>query len=104
MRKYVLSLVALAAFVGFSIAASVTIVKWDGAKSELTVKDGDKEHTYKVTDKTVVKAGDKTLDLEKAKKGWDKAGEKLAGRKLDITTEKDTITEIKMAEMKKKDK
>src|SRR2546423_15722373 len=68
MRKFALSLVALFAFVGFTIAANVTIVKWDKDKDELTVKDDkDKEMTYKVTKETKVKNGDKEGDLEKTK-------------------------------------
>jgi uncharacterized protein with FMN-binding domain len=105
MRKYVLSLAALAAFVGFTLAGQVTFIKWDGAKNELTVKDGDKESTYKVTDKTVVKRGDKEVKLEDAKKGWEKANEKGSGKlKIEVTVEKDTVTEVKMMEGKKKDK
>ena len=38
MRKFALSLVALCAFVGFTIAANVTFVKWDNDKNELRVK------------------------------------------------------------------
>src|SRR5207253_3182608 len=99
--------VALFAFVGFTNAANVTIVKWDKDKDELTVKDDkDKEMTYKVTKETKVKNGDKEGDLEKTKARWEKAGDKLGDRKIkaDITTDKDgkEITEIKLPEMKKK--
>ena len=105
MRKFALSLVAMFAFVGFTLAAQVVFVKWDDAKGELTVKDGDKESTYKVTDKTKVKMGDMDGDIEKLKKNWTKNGEKMSGKsKMDITVEKDTITEIKVPERKKKDK
>ncbi len=102
MRKFALSAVALLALVGFTIAGSVTVVKWDGEKNELTVKEGDKEATYKVTDKTKVKMGDRDGDIEKVKAMWTKQGDKAAGKKLDITTEKGEITEIKIAARKKK--
>lgn len=105
MRKYALSMAALLAFVGFTLAVEVTFVKWDGAKNELTVKEGDKEATYKVTDKTKVKMGDMDVEIEKAKKGWEKGGDKMAGKaKMDITVEKGEITEIKTKGGKKKDK
>jgi hypothetical protein len=104
MRKFVLSVAALAAFVGFGLAASVTFVKWDAAKNELTVKDGDKESTYKVTEKTKVKMGDKDGDIEKVKGMWDKAGDKMAGKKMDITVDGKEVSEIKIMGGKKKDK
>lgn len=104
MRKFVLSVVALFVCVGLTLAANVSIVKWNSDKKELTVKDeNDKEKTYKVTDKTVVKMGDMDGDIEKVMKAWDKAGDKIAGRKLEIVkTDKDTLVEIKMQARKKK--
>lgn len=103
MRKFVLSALALFLSVGLVVAGQVTFVKYDAAKKELTVKDGDAEKTYKVTDKTKVKRGDKDADLEKTLKGFEKNGEKMAGKaKMEVTVEKDEITELKLPEGKKK--
>src|SRR4029078_9405774 len=52
MRKFVLSILALFVCVGLTIAANVKFVKYDEDKKALTVKDGDKEKTYTVSDKT----------------------------------------------------
>lgn len=96
MRKFALSLAVLLACVGLTLAATVTFKKYDETKKELTVEEDGKDKTYKITDKTKVKVGDKDGDLEKLTKGWVKNGEKMAGKsKLDITVEKDEITEIK---------
>ena len=84
MRKLFAALVSLCLFVGLAIAAEVTVVKYDAAKKELTVKEEGKEKTYKVG--------------EKAAKAAEKAKE---GAKIDVTTEGDTIVAIKG---KKKDK
>jgi hypothetical protein len=104
MRKFVLSAVALLVTVGLTLAAQVTLVKYDAEKKVLTVKDKeDKEVEYKITDKTVFKSGDKDVPFEAAAKvlGNPKAAGKL---KLDVTNDKDVLTEVKLPERKKKDK
>ena len=71
------------------------------------VKDGDKEATYKLTEKTKVSITDKDgnttegklENLTKRLENLDKAKNKL---KLDITTKGDEITEVKMRGGKKK--
>ena len=99
MRKIVLSALSLILTAGLVLAASVTLVSFDG--KELKVKDGDKETTYKVTDKTVFKAGDKDATLEQATKML--SNPKAAGKaKLDITTDGDKVTEVKLPMGKKK--
>jgi len=83
-------LAALAAFcftVGLAVAAEVTLVKYDDATKTITVKEGDKETSYKVGDKV------KTENLAKAK----------TGAKLDITVESGTVTAVKPLGKKKKD-
>lgn len=103
MRKFLLAVFALFVCVGLTIAAQVTVVKYDAAKKELTVKDeGGAEKTYKITDKTKVMRGEKEADLEKTLKAWEAKGEKMTGAKMDITTKGTDITEIKMAAGKKK--
>src|SRR5947208_14579955 len=53
MRKLLTALTCLLFMAGLVVAAEVTLVKYDKDKKEVTVKDDkDKEHTYKITDKT----------------------------------------------------
>ena len=93
MRKLIVSALSMILTAGLVLAASVTLVSFDG--KELKVKDGDKETTYKVNDKTVFKAGDKDVPLEVATKML--SNPKAAGKaKLDITTDGDKVTEVKM--------
>jgi hypothetical protein len=98
MRKLIVSALSLILTAGLVLAASVTLVSFDG--KELKVKDGDKETTYKVTDKTVFKAGDKDVPADMATKML--GGEKAKGKKLEITTDGDKVTEVKMAGKKAK--
>jgi hypothetical protein len=107
MRKLMLSLAALFFMAGLVVAAEVTLVKYDAAKKEVTVKDKDgKEATYKLTDKTKVTTVDKDGNKKEGKlENVEKllGNEKLAGKaKLDITTEGGNITEITTKGGKKK--
>ena len=107
MRKLLLSLVCIFGMTGLILAGEVTLVKHDADKKEVTVKDkDDKEMVLKYTDKTKVTFTDKNGEngkegtLEAAVKMLSK--EKALGKlKMDITTDKDTITEIKMRGEKK---
>lgn len=104
MRKYVLSVLALFVAVGFTIAGEVVFMSYDKEKKELKVKEDDKEKTYKVTDKTKFMRNDKDVPNDKGMEALDKmnSNEKVKGKgKLEITTEKDTVTEIKMKGGKK---
>jgi len=92
MRKFVLSVLALFVCVALTIAAQVTFVKYDGDKKELTVKEDDKEKTYKITDKTTFKAGEKDVTAEKADGRLKKM---KADTKFDITVDGDKLTEVK---------
>jgi len=99
MRKLLLSIGALFFMAGLVIAADVTLVKFDKDKKEITVKDGDKEKTYKVTDKTKFSTTDKdgnakeaTFEQAEKRLGNEKAAGKL---KLEITTDGDNLTEVK---------
>jgi len=85
---------------GLVLAASMTVSSFDG--KELKVKDGDKETTYKVTDSTKFKSGDKDVPLEAATKMLSKGAGKM---KVDITDDgKGNATEVKLPMFKKKDK
>jgi len=101
MRKVLMAVLCLVFAAGIVAADTVTLVKFDKDKKEVTVKDEkDKESTYKLTDKTKFSAKQKgevkDLSYDDAAKrlGSDKAAGKA---KLDITIDKDTITEVKFA-------
>ncbi|QEL16336.1 hypothetical protein [Limnoglobus roseus] len=101
MRKLLLALSALAVTVGFTIASEVSFVKYDADKKELTVKEGDKEATYKVTDETKVKRGEKDAKLENVLKHFSEKAK--AGDAFELTADKDkkTVSEIKLKGGKK---
>ena len=54
MRKFVMSLVMVLFMAGLVCAVEATLVKGDADKKEVVVKEGDKENTYKYTDKLKV--------------------------------------------------
>ena len=54
MRKLLLSFVCMAFMAGLAFATEYTIVSYDKDKKVVTLKDGDKEVTGKLTDKTKV--------------------------------------------------
>jgi hypothetical protein len=92
MRKFVLAALTLLLTLGLTIAAQVTFVSFDAEKKELKVKEGDDEKTYKITDKTTFKTGDKDTPSEK---GIARLGKMKAKSKFEVTTDKDTVTEVK---------
>ncbi len=99
MRKMLLSLCAFFFMAGVALAADVVLVKYNKDTKEVTVKEGDKESTYKLTDSTkyvyTTKDGDKEAKFENVEKLL--SSEKAAGKaKMSITTDKGTITEIKL--------
>jgi hypothetical protein len=100
MRKFAAAALALFATVGLTLAAEVTFVKYDDAKKELVVSEGGKDVTYKVTDATVFKAGDKDVPADKAIGRMDKL--KSGKSKFEITADKDTLKEVKFAGKKAK--
>jgi hypothetical protein len=99
MRKLVLAIAALFFMAGLVVAAEVTLVKYDKDKKEITVKDGDKEKTYKVTDKTKFSSTDKDGNAKEAT--YEQAEKRLSNEKgfgkmkLDITTDGNKLTEVK---------
>jgi len=99
IRKLLLALICVFGMTGLVLATEVVLVKHDGDKKEVTVKEGDKEVVYKYTDKTKVSFIDKSGNaqegtLEAAIKVL--SNEKLIGKKFEVVTEKDTITELKL--------
>jgi len=111
MRKLALAIATMLFMTGLVVATEMTLVKYDKDKKELTVKDGDKEKTLKITDKTKFsmagKDGDKDAEWANVEKML--TSEKYIGSgkaKWDITAEGDTITsaKFKFGGGKKKDK
>jgi ABC-type Fe3+-citrate transport system substrate-binding protein len=98
MRKLFFALATMLFMAGLVIAADVTATKYDADKKEVTVKDGDKEVTYKISGKvkvTLLVGKDKEMegkfeDLEKRLKNI-----KDKGVKLTIETKDKEITEVK---------
>ena len=106
MRKLVMSLVMVLFMAGLVCAVEVTLVKYNGDKKEVTVKEGGSEKTYKITDSTKVVFVDKEGNTKEGKlAGLTKRLEnpKSEGKmKMDITTKGDEITEVKLKAGKKK--
>lgn len=106
MRKLLLSLVCVFGMAGLVVAAEVTLVKFNKDKKEVTVKEGDKEHTYKITDKTKFLGVDKDgtakeISYDDAIKGL--GNPKAEGRlKFDVTVKDGEITEAKVKARKGK--
>lgn len=99
MRKFVLALLSLFVAFGLTVAAKeVVFVSFKDDK--LTVKEGDAEKTYTVSDKTTFKFGEKEADATKAKGILEKA--KAGKTKLDISVDGSNVTEIKFVAGKKK--
>lgn len=100
MRKIVLATLALLSTVGLTIAAEVTFVKYNADKKELTVKEGDKDAVYKITDDTKVKRGEKDAKLANILKHFSEKAKD--GDKFELTADKDkNVTEIKLKGGKK---
>lgn len=95
MRKTLLSLACLLYMTGVVLAAEVTFLKYSGEKKELTVKDGDGEKTYKVTNKTKLTVLDKYGKVKEAElKVLEKARE--GKTKFELVLDNDTVTEIRI--------
>jgi hypothetical protein len=106
MRKFFFALLGTSLLAGLALAGEVTLVKYDAAKKEVTVKDDGGEKVYKLTDKTKFTMTDQdgresAGDLAAAEKIL--KNDRAAGRaKFDITADKDAITAVKFKGRKKK--
>jgi hypothetical protein len=97
MRKLLLSLACTAFMAGLVLAAEYTVVSYDKDKKVVTLKEGDKEVTGKLTDKTKVVRIDKDGNKTEGKlEGIEKmlSSDKAKGRKLEAKIEDGVITEI----------
>ncbi len=104
MRKLLSAMVVLVLLAGAALAAEVTIVKYSKDKKEVLVKEGDMEVTYTVSAKTKVTMVDK--DGKDTAGKWEDFEARLlklpkGGIKVEITSEKEAITEIKIKAGKK---
>ncbi len=103
MRKLFVALAAVCFMTGLVVAAEGTITKVDLEKKEIVVKEGDKENTYKFTDKVKVtllvgkdakEMEGKYEDFEKRLKGF-KADSKF-GNKLVFEAKDGELTGVKI--------
>jgi len=103
MRKFVLAAVAVVFSVGLALAAEVSFVKFDKDAKKITVKEGDKESTYLITDDTKVIMIDKEGKESEGKvDGFLKRLEKAKeGSKFDITAKDGKVTAVKVKGGKK---
>ncbi|MBA4192291.1 MAG: hypothetical protein C0467_30340 [Planctomycetaceae bacterium] len=87
---------ALVVTFGLTLAGEVEFLKYDKEKKELTVKEDGKEATYKITDDTKVKRGDKDAKLPNILKFFEEKAKE--GAKFEITVDKDkkAIIELKL--------
>lgn len=106
MRRVLITLSCMLLTASIIVAGEVTLVKFDGEKREVTVKEGEKEMTYKIAEKVKVilvldqdgKTKEGTLDVAAKILG----NENFKGKKFEITTDKETITEIRLRARKGK--
>ena len=100
MRQLLLAVTVLLFATGLALAADVTLVKYNAETKELTVKDGDADKIFKLTDKTKVTfidkdgtAKDGTIEAAAKVLGNEKAAGKL---KFEITTDKYSVSQLKL--------
>jgi hypothetical protein len=108
MRHFLLAIIGLLVATGITLAAEVTLLKYDAEKKELTVKVGEAEKSYKLTDKTKVTFEDKDGNkkdgtVEAAAKALGSPGAK-GKLKFDLTADndKDTVSSLTLKMTKKK--
>jgi len=99
MRKLLIAFTTVLFMAGLVCAVEVTVTKYDKDKKEVTVKEGDEETTYKITDKIKVTLIDKDGNategkLENLTKRLENI-EKSKNKKLDITVKDKELVEVK---------
>jgi hypothetical protein len=107
MRKTLLAFVCLTLATGVVLASEGTLMKFEGDTKVVTVKEGEKENNYKITDKTKVtfidqdgKSADGTIEAVLKVFSKDKAKGKL---KFEFTADKDNnITAVTLKGKKNK--
>ena len=97
MRKLLTSLALVLFMAGLVVAAEVTVLSYDKDKKEVTVMDGDKKVTAKITDSTKVyrldKDGNKTdAKVETLTQRLENI-DKSKNKKMDLTIKDGKVTE-----------
>jgi hypothetical protein len=106
MRKSLLALVCLLLAGGLAAAAEVTLLKFDKESKELTVKEGDAEKVYRITDATRFFGVDpdgtaKPMTYDDALKGL--TSPKSEGAlKFQLAAKEDEVVEAKFRAKKRK--
>lgn len=106
MRKLLLALCCLLALSGLAAAVEVTLLDFNKDDKEVTVKEGDAEKVYRITDATKFYGVDpegkaREMTYDDAVKGL--GSEKAKGAlKFDITAKGDEITEARFRAKKPK--
>ncbi|MBN9122136.1 MAG: hypothetical protein J0I06_23845 [Planctomycetes bacterium] len=106
MRKLLFALCGFVLMSGLAAAAEVTLVNFDKELKEVTVKEGDEQKVYRVTDATKFygvdpegKAREMTYDDAVKGLGSDKSKNRL---KFNVTVKGEEIVEARFAAKKRK--
>lgn len=106
MRSPILALVALLLMTGLAAAVEVTLVEFDKEQKRVTVREGEEQKVYKLTDATKFYGVDpegnsREMTYDDAMKGLgnDKAKGAL---KFDIAVKDDAVTEARFKSKKRK--
>ena len=111
MRKLFLATVSVFLMAGLAYAVEVIVVRYNAETKEVTVKEGDKEVTYKIAENVKVTLKDKEGNTKEGTfadwerrlkfaggkfggKGGGKGGTRFGGGKADITVKGGMITEV----------
>ena len=106
MRKLLLVLICLLLMSGLAAAVEVTLVEFDQNQKEVTVKEGEEQKVYKITDATKFYGVDpegkaRAMTYDDAVKGL--GNENSKGRlKFNVTVKGEEIIEAKFAAKKRK--
>lgn len=106
MRKLLLALICHLLMSGLAAAVEVTLVSFDKELKEITVKQGEEQRVYKITDATKFYGVDpegnaRAMTYDDAVKGL--GNEKAQGRlKFDLTSKDEELVEAKFRAKKLK--
>jgi hypothetical protein len=107
MRKLFLATASVFLMAGLAYAVEVIVVRYNADTKEVTVKEGDKEVTYKIAENVKVTLKDKEGNTKEGTfADWErrlkftggkfggKGGTRFGGGKADITVKDGVITEV----------
>ena len=102
MRKLVMSALVLILAAGVALASPVVLLSFDG--KQIKIQDGDRENTYKISEKTTyvlaTSGGEKEIPKDIAVKFL--TDDKSKGKKIEVVVEGDTVSKVKMPGRKPK--